>query len=104
MSTFDDRERAFENKHAHDQEMQFKAVSRRNKKAGLWAAGLLGKSGQDADDYALEVVRAEFGDKTHKDVFAKLCADLNGHADAETIRTRMEHFLQEARRELIEQG
>ena len=48
MSTFDDRERAFENKFAHDEEMLFKATARRNKLAGLWAADLMGLSGDDA--------------------------------------------------------
>ena len=52
MSTFDDRENAFENKFAHDAEMQFKADARRNKLLGLWAADLMGKSGDDAADYA----------------------------------------------------
>ncbi|NDH02760.1 MAG: DUF1476 domain-containing protein, partial [Marivivens sp.] len=52
MSTFDDREKAFEDKFAHDAEMQFKAEARRNKLLGLWAAELLGKSGEDANAYA----------------------------------------------------
>ncbi len=54
MSTFDDRERAFESKFAHDTEMQFRAEARRNKLVGLWAAGLLGKSGDEAAEYAHE--------------------------------------------------
>ena len=52
MTTFDDRENAFENKFAHDAEMQFKADARRNKLLGIWAAELLGKTGADAEDYA----------------------------------------------------
>ena len=60
MTTFDDREHAFENKFAHDAEMQFKAEARRNKLLGLWAAELMGKSADDAADYAKEVVRADF--------------------------------------------
>ncbi|NBQ49447.1 MAG: DUF1476 domain-containing protein [Marivivens sp.] len=59
MSTFDDREKAFEDKFAHDAEMQFKAEARRNKLLGLWAAELLGKSGEDANAYAAEVVKAD---------------------------------------------
>jgi hypothetical protein len=52
MTTFDDREKAFEKKYEHDQELQFKVNTRRNKLLGLWAAGLLGKSGADAEAYA----------------------------------------------------
>ncbi len=60
MTTFDEREHAFENKFAHDAEMQFKAEARRNKLLGLWAAELLGKSGDEAEAYAQEVVKSDF--------------------------------------------
>lgn len=104
MSTFEDRQRAFENKYAHDMEMQFKAVARRNKALGLWAAGLLGKSGTAAEDYAMEVIRADFEEAGHEDVFRKVQADLAGKADEAEIRARMEAFLQAAKAELIAQG
>ncbi|MCC5984222.1 MAG: DUF1476 domain-containing protein [Rhodobacteraceae bacterium] len=104
MSTFDERERAFENKYAHDMEMQFKAVARRNKKLGLWAAGLLGKDGQAAEDYAMEVIRADFEEAGHEDVFRKVSADLQGRADEPTIRAKMESLLSEAKQELMQQG
>ncbi len=104
MSTFDDRERAFENKYAHDMEMQFKAVARRNKRLGLWAAGLLGRTGQAAEDYAMEVIRADFEEAGHEDVFRKVMADLKGQADEATIRAKMETLLAEAKQELLEQG
>ena len=68
MSTFDDRERAFESKFAHDAEMQFKAEARRNKLLGLWAAGLLGKSAEDAAEYAKEVIKSDFEEPGHEDV------------------------------------
>jgi hypothetical protein len=97
MSTFDDRERAFESKFAHDMEMQFKAVARRNKLLGLWAAGLLGRSGQSAEDYAMEVIRADFEEAGHEDVFRKVQADLTGLADEATIRAKMADFLIEAK-------
>ncbi len=71
MTTFDDRENAFENKFAHDAEMQFRAEARRNKLVGLWAAGLLGKSGDDAAAYAKEVVLADFEEAGHEDVGAQ---------------------------------
>ena len=102
MTTFNDRERAFENKYAHDQEMVFKAVARRNKKLGLWAAGLLGKSAEAAEDYALEVIRADFEEAGHEDVVRKLKADLGELADDSTIRARMEEFLSEAKAELAD--
>ncbi len=104
MSTFDERERAFENKYAHDMEMQFKAVARRNKKLGLWAADLLGKDGQAAEDYAMEVIRADFEEAGHEDVFRKVSDDLAGRADETTIRAQMEALLIEAKRELVERG
>ena len=68
MTTFNDREKGFENKFAHDEEMQFKASARRNKLLGLWAASLLGKTGAEADAYAMEVVRADFVEVGHEDV------------------------------------
>lgn len=104
MSTFDDRERAFENKYAHDQEMQFKAVARRNKALGLWAAGLLGKSGTAAEEYALEVVNAEFEEAGHEDVFRKVQADLAGRVEDAEIRRQMEALLNAARAELLAEG
>ena len=102
MNTFNDRERAFENKYAHDQKMIFKAVARRNRKLGLWAAGLLGKTGEAAESYALEVIRADFEEAGHEDVVRKLKADLGDLADDATIRARMEDFLSEAKAELAD--
>jgi hypothetical protein len=58
MTTFDERQKAFEQKFEHDQELRFKANSRRNKLLGLWAAGLMGKTGDDAESYAREIVVA----------------------------------------------
>ena len=60
MTTFDDRERAFETRYARDQEMQFKITARRNRLLGQWAAGLMGLTEAEADAYAKEVVRADF--------------------------------------------
>ncbi|MFN3955329.1 MAG: DUF1476 domain-containing protein [Pararhodobacter sp.] len=104
MTTFDERERAFETKFAHDMEMQFKAVARRNKALGLWAAGLLGKSGAAAEDYAMEVIRADFEEAGHEDVFRKVQADLQGKADEVTIRTKMAELLSAAKTELVAKG
>jgi len=102
MTSLNDRERAFENKFAHDQEMVFKAVTRRNKKLGLWAAGLLGKTGADAEAYAMEVIRADFEEAGHEDVVRKVSADLAGKADEATIRGMMATMLTEAKAELAE--
>ncbi|KPQ08517.1 MAG: hypothetical protein HLUCCA12_01520 [Rhodobacteraceae bacterium HLUCCA12] len=104
MSTFNDRERAFENKYAHDMEMQFKAVARRNKALGLWAADLLGKTGTAAEDYAMEVIRADFEEEGHEDVFRKVRADLDGKADEAQIRAKMDEFLKAAKEQLIAEG
>lgn len=102
MTSLNDRERAFENKFAHDQEMVFKAVARRNKKLGLWAAGLLGKTGADAEAYAMDVIRADFEEAGHEDVVRKVTVDLAGKADEATIRGMMATMLTEAKAELAE--
>lgn len=104
MTTFNDRERAFENKFAHDAEMQFKAVARRNKRLGLWAAGLLGKTGADAEAYAMEVIRADFEEAGHEDVIRKVKADLGDLADDNTIRSKMDMLLAQAKAELYDEG
>ena len=93
MSTFDDRENAFENKYAHDAEMQFKAEARRNKLLGLWVADLLGKTGDDAAEYAKEVVKADFEEAGHEDVVRKVSGDLNGKVTDDEIRAKMAEFL-----------
>lgn len=102
MKSLHDRERAFENKFAHDEEMIFKAVARRNRKLGLWAAELMGKTGDDAEAYALDVIRADFEEAGHEDVVRKVTADLAGKADADTVRTQMEALLIEAKAELAD--
>ena len=104
MTTFDDREHAFENKFAHDAEMQFRATARRNKLAGLWAAGLLGKSGQEAADYAITVVQADFEEAGDEDVVRKLAADLAGHATADEIRAKLMALLPEAKAQLMNEA
>lgn len=100
MSSFDDRERAFETKFAHDQEMQFKATSRRNKLVGLWAAGVLGKTGQEAEDYALAVVGADFAAAASGGMVGKLVKDLDGKADEAAIRAKMDECLAQAKASL----
>ncbi len=102
MTTFDDRENAFENKYAHDQEMQFKAEARRNKLVGLWAADLMGKTGDAADAYAKEVIKADFEEAGHEDVVRKVAGDLGDKADEATIRAKMAELLIVAKGQLLE--
>ena len=88
MTTFDDRESAFESKFAHDEAMKFRAEARTNKLLGLWAAGLLGKTGDDADAYAHDVIKADFVEAGHEDVIRKVAGDLGDIADPDTIRAK----------------
>ncbi len=104
MSTFDDRENAFENKFAHDAQMQFKAEARRNKLLGLWAAELLGKSGDDAEAYAKEVVKSDFEEAGDDDVLRKVAGDLGGKASEEDIRAKMTELMGVAKSQLLEEG
>lgn len=103
MSTFDDRENAFENKYAHDQEMQFRAEARRNKLLGLWAAELLGKTGDDVDAYAREVVKSDFEEAGHEDVVRKVAGDLGDKATADEIRAKMDQLLKVAKAQLLDE-
>lgn len=104
MTTFDDREHAFEAKFAHDEEMQFKAVARRNKLLGLWAAELMGKSADEADAYAREVVKADFEEAGHEDVVRKVAGDLGSLADDATIRAKMEELLTVAKSQIMNEA
>jgi hypothetical protein len=103
MTTFDKREEGFEKKFAHDEELRFKAMARRNKLLGLWAAGLLGKSGADAEAYAKEVVLADFEESGDDDVFRKVMRDLaaaNVAQSEQDIRKKMNELLTEAIRQI----
>lgn len=104
MTTFDDRESAFENKFAHDEEMKFKAEARRNKLVGLWAAGLLGKSGDEAEAYAKEVVKSDFEEAGHEDVVRKLTGDLGDKATDAEIRAKMAEMLVEAKGQIVKEA
>ena len=104
MTTFDDRERAYEAKYTHDADMQFRAEARRNKLAGLWAAELMGKTGDAAAAYAMEVVKADFQEPGPDDVVRKLAADLGGLADEATIRARMDALMTVAKVQLLDES
>ena len=101
MTTFNDRENAFESKYAHDADMQFKAEARRNKLLGLWAAGLMGKTGDAANEYAKEVVRADFEEAGHDDVVRKLVGDLGGLSDESTVREKLTELHAEAKAQIM---
>jgi hypothetical protein len=77
MTTFEDREKGFERKFAHDEELKFKATARRNKLLGLWAAEKLGLSGDEAQSYAREVVKADLAEPGEEDVFRKVRGDFD---------------------------
>jgi hypothetical protein len=101
MTTFDKREEGFEKKFAHDEELRFKAYARRNKLLGLWAAGLLGKSGADADAYAKEVVLADFEEAGDNDVLRKVTKDLAGKGVTEQqVRAKMTELLAQAAQQI----
>ncbi|MBI1619489.1 DUF1476 domain-containing protein [Aquamicrobium zhengzhouense] len=99
MTNMDDRKDAFEKKFAHDEELRFKAYARRNKLLGLWAAEKLGKTGDDAEAYAKEVVIADFEEVGDEDVFRKLKADFAASGVSQSdhqIRRTMEELLAQA--------
>ncbi|PZU60251.1 MAG: DUF1476 domain-containing protein [Sphingobium sp.] len=105
MTTFDDRERAFENMFAHDQEMQFRIVARRNRLLGEWAATKMGLTPEETDAYAKSVVQAEFEEAGDEDVIRKVVGDLTLagiDADEPTVRAALEEQAVVARRMFME--
>lgn len=104
MASFDDRQKGFENKYAHDQELQFKAQARRNKLLGLWAAEKMGLTGDAANDYAKTVVRADFDEPGDEDVFRKIRKDLDDKGVIQSdhqIRRTMDELLATAKDQLM---
>ena len=105
MTTFDERERAFETKFARDQEMQFRIMARRNRLLGHWAAELMGLTEVEAESYARDVVRADFEEGSDEDVIRKLLGDLTSAGvdiDDARIREQLTDKTVQARRQLIE--
>jgi hypothetical protein len=103
MSSFDDRERAEEARYALDQQSQMRVAARRNKLLGLWAAGLMGISGAEAEAYARSVVVADLEEAGDGDVIRKILADLSaaGVARTETqIKEELARLLPVAREEI----
>ena len=104
MTTFNEREKAFEQKFEHDQEIQFKVNARRNKLLGLWAAGLMGKTGADAEAYAKDVVMSDFEKPGDSDVMAKLVKDLAAAGkptEEHTIRKQSERLAEDAKKQVM---
>ncbi|MDP1627138.1 DUF1476 domain-containing protein [Parvibaculum sp.] len=103
MSTFDKREDGFEKKFVHDEELRFKANARRNKLLGLWAAELMGLSGDAAAAYAQEVIAADFQEAGDEDVFRKIRGDFDAKGVEQSdhqIRRTMTELMDEAVRQL----
>ena len=104
MTTFNDREKAFEDKYKHDQELQFKVEVRRNKLLGIWAAGLMGLEGADAEVYAKEVVASDFEEPGDADVVRKVLGDLESKGQEMTehrLRKKMDELFQEAKQQVM---
>jgi hypothetical protein len=99
MTTFEDREKSFEKKFALDQDLKFKAESRRNKALAEWAGGLMGLKDAALDDYVKAVRKADLAEKGDDDVFRKVQGDLKAKgvsvSDAD-IRKKMGEFLAKA--------
>ena len=74
---FEDREKAYEDKWAHEQALRFKVAARRNKLVGLWAAGELGLSDEQAEAYANTVIAADLKGGGDTDVFQKIRRDFD---------------------------
>jgi hypothetical protein len=105
MTTFDDRERAFERKFAHDEEMKFRIIARRNRLLGAWAAKQMGLSEAEADSYARDVIRSDFEEAGDHDVVRKVLGDLTAagvDCDEAKIVEVLGHKEVEARRQIIE--
>jgi hypothetical protein len=103
MTTFDEREQGYESKFAREQELDFKALARRNRQIGLWAAGLMGLEGDHLEAYANAVVKSEVDLPSDEDVLRKVAKDLSASGLKVTegeVRGKMDEFLAFARDEL----
>jgi hypothetical protein len=105
MSSFNEREKGFENKFKHDQEMAFKAAARRNKLLGMWAAREMGLTGAAAEDYAKTLVRTDLDKLGDLDVLKRVQKDLAAKGKNLTehrIRAEMDALLAIARKQITE--
>ena len=98
MSSFDEREKSFEKKFAHDQELQFKVSARRNKYIGVWASKILGYDEEKEKEYIQSVIKADFAEAGDEDVFRKIKKDLeNKSISDEEIRKKMNELNEKAK-------
>ena len=103
MSSFDDRERAEEARYAMDQQSQMRVTARRNKLLGLWAAGLMGVTGAEAEAYAKSVVVADLEEAGDGDVIRKILGDLSAAGVTRTeaqVKEELARLLPVAREEI----
>ena len=102
MSTFDERQKSFEKKFAHDEELQFKVSARRNKYIGQWVSQILGYDPDQEKDYIQSVIKADFAEAGDNDVFRKVKADLKDHnVSDEEIRKKMDELNEKAKSDFI---
>ena len=102
MNTFDEREKSFEKKFAHDEELQFKVSARRNKYVGQWASQILGYNTDQEKEYIQSVIKADFEEAGDEDVFRKVKADLKNHnISDEEVRKKMDELNEKAKSEFI---
>ena len=105
MSQFEDRQRAFESKFAHDEEMKFRIAARRNRLLGEWAARQMGLSQEESESYAKDVVRSDFEEAGDHDVVRKVHGDLTAagiEIDEEKVVEALRNKEIDARRQIIE--
>lgn len=103
MSQFDDREKGYEAKESHDRELEFKAMARRNRLLGEWAADEMGVTGEDKTNYAKEVVMSDFEEAGDNDVLRKVYGDMSGKGldiTEHLVRKKMDELLDVARQQV----
>ena len=102
MSSFDEREKGFEKKFVHDEELQFKVSARRNKYIGEWASKILGYNPDQEKEYIQSVIKADFAEAGDDDVFRKVKEDLKDHnISDEDIRKKMDELNEKAKSDFI---
>ena len=98
MTSFDEREKGFEKKFVHDEELQFKIGARKNKYLGQWASQILGYKEEEEKEYIQSIIKADFEEAGDNDVFRKLNADLKDHnISEEEIRKKMNELFEKAK-------
>ena len=101
MDSFKDREKNFEKKFAHDEELQFKASAIRNKYIGQWISKIFNYNQEQEKEYILSVIKADFAESGDEDVFRKIKADLKDHnISDEEVRKKMNEFDEKAKSEI----